>query len=154
MCCSCLSCCTAAGKGRDVCECVWVAGHTGVRSRVKAAHPRLPRAFSLLERDSWQVDQSHLSNLQRVRPAIVPLAPAPAPAPAPPSAPAPASAPCPCQRLSPMPLSSALPLPPAPTCGHVPVPCFCLLHPSVVSSPACTCAVLCIAGLTILFEIS
>ncbi|KAL0031927.1 hypothetical protein WJX79_006284 [Trebouxia sp. C0005] len=41
-------------------------GHLCVRSRVKAAHPKLARAFSLMERDSWQVDQSHLSNMQRV----------------------------------------------------------------------------------------
>ena len=43
-----------------------VADRVGVRDRVKAAHPRLARAFSMLERDSGQVDQSDLSNLQRV----------------------------------------------------------------------------------------
>ena len=58
---------------------------------MKAAHPRLARTFSLLERDSWQVDQNDLSDLQKVgvsalllpHPLLVPLPPAPAPAPAP-----------------------------------------------------------------------
>lgn len=36
------------------------------RERIKENHPRLARAFSLLERDSGKVDQSDLSNLQKV----------------------------------------------------------------------------------------
>lgn len=35
--------------------------------RTNAHLPRLARAFSLLERDSWNVDQGDLSNLQGVR---------------------------------------------------------------------------------------
>ena len=35
--------------------------------RTKEHLPRLARAFSLLERDSWNVDQGDVSNLQGVR---------------------------------------------------------------------------------------
>ncbi|DBA97134.1 TPA: hypothetical protein ACH3X1_014902 [Trebouxia sp. C0004] len=55
-----------AGASRRSADTPTSEGHMGVRSRVTAARPELARAFSLLERDSWQVDQSHLSNLQRV----------------------------------------------------------------------------------------